>query len=164
MTNATVCAQFPSNTFIQDVLFKKWMGLFIKPCVIWLFIRSITGTGSEKVVASLSCSPDGRCTDVVLEDIGLSWASCTVFANPTLIEYGSTRSTVGTTSYTCQNVNITGDAVSLFPQCTVTWACHDRTKCICIFAHIARLQNIEFKMLFYLSRIQTSWTGYPMAS
>ena len=25
MTNATVCAQFPSNTFIQDVLFKKWM-------------------------------------------------------------------------------------------------------------------------------------------
>ncbi len=42
------------------------------------------------------------------------------------------RSTKGTASYTCQNVNITGDAASLFPQCTITWTYYGRINRICI--------------------------------
>ncbi|KAH9485603.1 Exopolygalacturonase [Psilocybe cubensis] len=84
MTNATACAQFPSNTFIQDIWF-----------------TNITGTGTKSTVASLSCSPDGRCSDINLNDISLSFPS-------------------GTTSFFCQNVNITGDASDLFPICKTT--------------------------------------------
>ncbi|KAF8911603.1 pectin lyase fold/virulence factor [Gymnopilus junonius] len=84
MTNATACAQFPSNTIIQDVWF-----------------NNITGTGSESTVASLSCSPDGRCSDINVNDVHLSGPS-------------------GQTKFSCQNVNITGDSASLFPTCTVT--------------------------------------------
>ncbi|KAF8070387.1 glycoside hydrolase family 28 protein [Lyophyllum atratum] len=47
MTNATACAQFPSNTFIQDIWF-----------------NSISGTSTGPVVAALSCSPDGRCSNI----------------------------------------------------------------------------------------------------
>jgi galacturan 1,4-alpha-galacturonidase len=83
-TSASACAQFPSNTFIQDVWF-----------------TNITGTGTTSVVASLSCSPDGRCSDINLNDISLSYPK-------------------GTAEYSCQNVNITGGSASLFPKCTVT--------------------------------------------
>lgn len=37
-----------------------------------LIPRSITGTGTSAVVASLSCSPDGRCSDINVNDISLS--------------------------------------------------------------------------------------------
>ncbi|KDR75607.1 hypothetical protein GALMADRAFT_140236 [Galerina marginata CBS 339.88] len=84
MTNATACAQFPSNTFIQDIWF-----------------NNITGTGTKSVVASLSCSPDSRCSDINVNSLALSFPS-------------------GKTSFSCQNVNITGNAASLFPACTIT--------------------------------------------
>jgi len=84
MTNATACAQFPSNTFIQDVLF-----------------TDITGTSSGPLVASLACSPDGRCSNIEVENFNLS--------APT-----------GPPKFTCQNVDLTGNAASLFPVCTIT--------------------------------------------
>ncbi|KAJ7043092.1 pectin lyase fold/virulence factor [Mycena alexandri] len=78
------CAQFPSNTFIQDVLF-----------------TNISGTSSGATVASLACSPDGRCSDIDVQNLNLS--------SPT-----------GPGKFTCQNVNLTGNAAPLFPVCTVT--------------------------------------------
>ncbi|PPQ93854.1 hypothetical protein CVT25_013563 [Psilocybe cyanescens] len=84
MTNTTACAQFPSNTFIQDIWF-----------------TNITGTGTKSNVASLACSPDGRCSDINVNDISLSFPS-------------------GTTTFSCQNLNITGDAAGLFPICKTT--------------------------------------------
>ncbi|KAJ6582833.1 pectin lyase fold/virulence factor [Mycena sp. CBHHK59/15] len=78
------CAQFPSNTFIQDVWF-----------------TNISGTSSGAVVASLACSPDGRCNDINVNNFNLS-------------------SPKGVAQFTCQNVNLTGNAVSFFPACTVT--------------------------------------------
>ncbi|TFK44960.1 glycoside hydrolase family 28 protein [Crucibulum laeve] len=84
MTNATACSQFPSNTFIQDVWF-----------------NNITGTSTGSTVASLSCSPDGRCSDINVNNLQLSPPS-------------------GAAKYTCQNLNITGNAASLFPACIST--------------------------------------------
>ncbi|KAJ7594964.1 glycoside hydrolase family 28 protein [Mycena floridula] len=84
MTNATACTQFPSNTLIQDV-----------------FFNNITGTSSGSLVASVSCSPDGRCSDINVNDFEVKAGS-------------------GTAKYTCQNVQILGDAASQFPTCTVT--------------------------------------------
>ncbi|KAJ6606415.1 glycoside hydrolase family 28 protein [Mycena vulgaris] len=84
MTNATACAEFPSNTFIQDIWF-----------------TDISGTSSGPVVATLSCSPDGRCNDVNVNNLTLS-------------------APAGPAQYTCQNVDLTGNAASLFPVCTVT--------------------------------------------
>ncbi|KAJ7243374.1 pectin lyase fold/virulence factor [Mycena haematopus] len=78
------CAQFPSNTFIQDVLF-----------------TNIVGTSSGSLVASLACSPDGRCSDIDVQNFNLS--------APT-----------GPAKFTCQNVNLTGNAADLFPLCIVT--------------------------------------------
>jgi galacturan 1,4-alpha-galacturonidase len=83
-TNATACAQFPSNTFIEDVWFDN-----------------ISGTGTTSVVASLACSPDGRCSNINLNGISLSFPS-------------------GTATYTCQNLDVTGNSAKLFPACTVT--------------------------------------------
>ncbi|KAF7294697.1 Protein kinase domain-containing protein [Mycena indigotica] len=81
MTNATACSQFPSNTFIQDIVFKN-----------------ISGTSSGATVANLACSPDGRCSNINVEDFNLS--------SPT-----------GTPKYLCQNVVLTGNAAQFFPQC-----------------------------------------------
>ncbi|KAJ6480087.1 pectin lyase fold/virulence factor [Mycena vulgaris] len=78
------CAQFPSNTFIQDV-----------------FFNSISGTSSGSTVASLACSPGARCSDVNVNNFSLAPPS-------------------GTAKYVCQNVNLTGNAATLFPKCTVT--------------------------------------------
>jgi len=84
MTNATECAAFPSNTFIQDVWF-----------------TNISGTSSGPLVASLACSPDGRCTDVNVNNFTLAAPS-------------------GPAEFTCQNVDLTGNAAPLFPTCTIT--------------------------------------------
>ncbi|THH18670.1 hypothetical protein EW146_g2337 [Bondarzewia mesenterica] len=57
-TSAEACAEFPSNTYIEDIWFDNISG---------------TSSGSEKtVVASLSCSPDGRCGDINVNNITLS--------------------------------------------------------------------------------------------
>ncbi|KAF8191437.1 pectin lyase fold/virulence factor [Mycena galopus ATCC 62051] len=79
------CAQFPSNVFIQDVVFNK-----------------ISGTGSGSLVASMACSPDGRCSGIEVENFNLSAPTGLV------------------TEFTCQNVNLTGNAAALFPACTLT--------------------------------------------
>ncbi|PFH52184.1 glycoside hydrolase family 28 protein [Amanita thiersii Skay4041] len=84
MTNATACSQFPSNVLIQDIWF-----------------NNISGTSTGSVVAQLSCSPDGRCSDINVNDLHLSSPS-------------------GTARYTCQNVVVEGNSASLFPVCTVT--------------------------------------------
>ncbi|KAK7460923.1 hypothetical protein VKT23_008851 [Stygiomarasmius scandens] len=85
MTDADVCAEFPSNTFIQDI-----------------FFNNISGTASGATVASLACSPDGRCSDINVNGLeGLSAGS-------------------GTTTFKCQNVELEGDSVDLFPECTDT--------------------------------------------
>ncbi|KAF7365548.1 putative exopolygalacturonase X [Mycena venus] len=84
MTSASACAQFPSNTFIQDV-----------------FFTTISGTSTGSTVASLACSPGARCSNITVNNFTLSPPS-------------------GTAKYTCQNVNLTGNAASLFGTCTVT--------------------------------------------
>ncbi|RDB25271.1 putative exopolygalacturonase X [Hypsizygus marmoreus] len=84
MTNAAACVEFPSNTFIQDVWF-----------------NNISGTSTGSVVAALSCSPDGRCSNINVNNLKLSPPS-------------------GTAKFTCQNVVIGGNSATLFPACTVT--------------------------------------------
>jgi len=84
MTAAPVCAQFPSNTFIQDVVF-----------------RNISGTSTGAVVAALTCSPDGRCNNVEVDDLNLTFPS-------------------GPAQFTCSNVVLSGDAAGLFPRCAGT--------------------------------------------
>ncbi|KAG6813759.1 hypothetical protein H0H92_007711 [Tricholoma furcatifolium] len=83
-TNTTACAEYPSNTYIQDVWFDN-----------------ISGAGDESVVASISCSPDGRCSNINVNNLNLT-------------------TTAGTAEYTCQNIVLEGNAVSLFPTCTTT--------------------------------------------
>ncbi|KAF7305135.1 Protein kinase domain-containing protein [Mycena kentingensis (nom. inval.)] len=56
MTNATACPQFPSNTFIDNIVF-----------------TDISGTSSGPKVASLACSPDGRCSNIDVENFNLSY-------------------------------------------------------------------------------------------
>jgi len=77
-TTATACAQFPSNTFTQDIWF-----------------TNITGTLTQSAVASLSCSPGGRCSDINVNGLQLSFPA-------------------GKATYTSQNVILTGDSASLF--------------------------------------------------
>ncbi|KAF9047506.1 glycoside hydrolase family 28 protein [Panaeolus papilionaceus] len=60
MTSASTCAQFPSNTFIQDIWF-----------------TNITGTGTKTTVAQLSCSPGQRCSNINVNDFKLSFPSGT---------------------------------------------------------------------------------------
>ncbi|EGN92764.1 glycoside hydrolase family 28 protein [Serpula lacrymans var. lacrymans S7.3] len=88
-TTAEACAAYPSNVYIQDIWFDNFQG---------------TSSGNEKsVVASLACSPDGRCSDINVNNITLT--------PPT--QYGNA-------TYTCQNVNVTGDAAYLFGDCATT--------------------------------------------
>ncbi|THV02244.1 glycoside hydrolase family 28 protein [Dendrothele bispora CBS 962.96] len=85
MTDADACAEFPSNTFIQDIFFKN-----------------ISGTSSGATVASLACSPDGRCSDINVDGLeGLSAGS-------------------GKRAFKCQNVELQGESADLFPECTDT--------------------------------------------
>ncbi|TFK50935.1 pectin lyase-like protein [Heliocybe sulcata] len=71
---------------------------------IWFTGISGTSSGNEKsLVASLDCSPDSRCSNINVDNLDL--------APPA--KYGNA-------TYGCQNVNITGDAASLFGTCTTT--------------------------------------------
>jgi galacturan 1,4-alpha-galacturonidase len=66
-----------------------------------VFFTLISGTGTSSTVASLACSPGARCSDINVNNITLTPSS-------------------GKAKYTCQNVNLTGNAASLFGTCTVT--------------------------------------------
>ncbi|KAH7908952.1 glycoside hydrolase family 28 protein [Hygrophoropsis aurantiaca] len=89
MTNATECSAYPSNVYIQDVTFTNFYG---------------TSSGNEQsVVASLACSPDGRCSNISVSNIYLEPPP----------QYGNA-------TYTCQNVNVTGNAAYLFGDCETT--------------------------------------------
>ncbi|KAI0043763.1 glycoside hydrolase family 28 protein [Auriscalpium vulgare] len=88
-TSAALCTEFPSNTYIQDVWFDDISG---------------TSSGAEKgVVASLACSPDGRCSDINVNNLSLSPPP------------GD-----GNATFSCQNVNVTGNAASMFGTCPST--------------------------------------------
>ncbi|KAI8978247.1 glycoside hydrolase family 28 protein [Trametes punicea] len=88
-TSADDCAKYPSNVYIQDVWFNDISG---------------TSSGKEKaVVASLSCSPDDRCSDVNVNDINLTPPS----------KYGAAE-------FSCENVQLSGNAASLFGTCETT--------------------------------------------
>ncbi|KAL1678996.1 glycoside hydrolase family 28 protein [Schizophyllum commune] len=83
-TDEDECAEYPSNTYIEDVWF-----------------NNITGTGTDDVVASIACSPDGRCSNINVNDLNLTGPD-------------------GDAKYVCENVELSGNAVSLFPECTNT--------------------------------------------
>ncbi|CAL1711768.1 unnamed protein product [Somion occarium] len=88
-TDDSDCAKYPSNTYIQDVWFENISG---------------TSSGKEKaVVADLSCSPDGRCSNVHVDDLKLTPPS----------KYSAA-------SYSCQNVDLSGNDASLFGTCATT--------------------------------------------
>ncbi|KAM5544937.1 hypothetical protein V8D89_001048 [Ganoderma adspersum] len=88
-TSDSDCAKYPSNTYIEDIWFTNISG---------------TSSGKEKaVVASLSCSPDGRCSNVNVNGITVTPPS----------KYGDA-------SFECANVELTGDDTSLFGTCTTS--------------------------------------------
>ncbi|KAI0067607.1 glycoside hydrolase family 28 protein [Artomyces pyxidatus] len=88
-TDAALCAQFPSNTLIQDVWFDNISG---------------TSSGADKsVVASLACSPDSRCSNVNVNNVSLT---------PPPQD--------GMATYSCQNLNVSGNAARLFGTCSST--------------------------------------------
>ncbi|KAF9243220.1 glycoside hydrolase family 28 protein [Melanogaster broomeanus] len=88
-TNATECAAYPSNVYIQDIVFTNFNG---------------TSSGGQKsVVASLGCSPDGRCSDISVDNI-----------------YLMPPAKYGNATYSCQNVNITGNDAYMFGECATT--------------------------------------------
>ncbi|CAK5269514.1 unnamed protein product [Mycena citricolor] len=68
-----------------------------------VWFNNISGTGSGSLVASIGCSPGNRCSDINVNNFTLSAAP------------GH-----GSAVYQCQNTNLTGNAVELFPTCTVT--------------------------------------------
>ncbi|TRM68985.1 glycoside hydrolase family 28 protein [Schizophyllum amplum] len=84
MTDEDACAEYPSNTYIADIYFKN-----------------ITGTGTDSVVASIDCSPDGRCLNVNVDDLSLTGPD-------------------GDAEYVCENLELSGNAVDLFSECTYT--------------------------------------------
>lgn len=85
MTDQAACSENPSNTLIQDVLF-----------------NGISGTASGSTVASLKCSPDGRCANITVDNL----------------ELGAKNG--GKATFVCQNVVLEGDSAGLFPECTTT--------------------------------------------
>ncbi|KAJ7205989.1 pectin lyase fold/virulence factor [Mycena pura] len=78
------CASFPSNTLIQDV-----------------FFNNISGTSTGSTVANVGCSPDGRCSDINVNNLNLAPSS-------------------GTAKFTCQNIKLAGNSASLFGTCATT--------------------------------------------
>ncbi|KAJ7872121.1 pectin lyase fold/virulence factor [Mycena olivaceomarginata] len=54
-TTAAACAQFPSNTLIQDVVFTQ-----------------MSGTSTGATVASLACSPGARCSNITVNNIAFT--------------------------------------------------------------------------------------------
>ncbi|KAG7095644.1 hypothetical protein E1B28_006367 [Marasmius oreades] len=85
MTDQAACSANPSNTFLQDI-----------------FFNGITGTGSGSTVATLKCSPDGRCNNINVNGLKLS------------------PKNGGTPQFVCQNVVLNGNSAGLFPKCTTT--------------------------------------------
>jgi len=83
-TSDADCESNPSNVLIQDI-----------------FFNNVTGTGSSSTVATLDCSPDGRCSDINVNNISLKGSS-------------------SSTKYECQNVALKGGSASLFGTCTTT--------------------------------------------
>ncbi|SJL10302.1 related to Exopolygalacturonase [Armillaria ostoyae] len=75
------CDEYPSNTYIQDVYF-----------------TNVYGTGSRSTVASLVCSPGGRCENINVNDLNLA-------------------SEEGIATYQCADVVLTGNSAGLF-NCT----------------------------------------------
>ncbi|EPQ55213.1 pectin lyase-like protein [Gloeophyllum trabeum ATCC 11539] len=71
---------------------------------VWFTNISGTSSGNEKsLVASLDCSPDNRCSNINVNDLNLSAPA----------KYQPA-------TYGCQNVNLTGNAASLFGTCATT--------------------------------------------
>ncbi|KIK55487.1 glycoside hydrolase family 28 protein [Collybiopsis luxurians FD-317 M1] len=83
-TAASACEEFPSNVVIEDI-----------------FFNNISGTGSGSEVASLDCSPDGRCSGINVNNLNLKGAG-------------------GKTTFDCQNVVLAGNSASLFGTCSTT--------------------------------------------
>ena len=87
---------------------------------------SISGTSSGKkkaVVASLSCSPDGRCSNINVNDITVTCVIHFLCPMAKTNECNCGRrppSKYGDASFECQNVELTGDDASLFGTCTST--------------------------------------------
>lgn len=94
---------------------------------------SISGTSSGKekgTVASIGCSPDARCSDISVSSLSLTYVPLLQ-----VLRYDDTyspthhlptnasktiRSPKDTTTYTCQNIALTGSSASLFGTCTTT--------------------------------------------
>ncbi|KAF7357457.1 Protein kinase domain-containing protein [Mycena sanguinolenta] len=66
-----------------------------------ILFTTISGTGTSSVVADLACSPGARCSNITVDNLALTGPS-------------------GKAEFECQNVNLTGNAASLFGACTVT--------------------------------------------
>ena len=85
---------------------------------------SISGTSSGKekaVVASLSCSPDGRCSDINVNGITVTYVPHFALQSKNGAEHGRRPpSKYGNASFECQNVVLTGDDASLFGTCETT--------------------------------------------
>lgn len=84
-TSDADCEANPSNVIIQDV-----------------FFNNISGTGSSLTVATLDCSPDGRCSDINVNNLS------------------SLKGSSSKPKFECENVVLTGNAASLFGTCTST--------------------------------------------
>ncbi|KAG0708632.1 glycoside hydrolase family 28 protein [Suillus ampliporus] len=65
--------------------------------------NGISSGKTKSVVASLACSPDSRCSNISVSDI-----------------YLEPPSSYGSATYSCQNVNVTGNAADLFGDCVIT--------------------------------------------
>ena len=89
-----------------------------------MFGSSISGTSSGKekaVVASLSCSPDGRCSSVNVNNLNILYVVI-VSGNSRTITYHHHRppTKYGNASFTCANVVLSGNAADLFGTCSTT--------------------------------------------
>ena len=73
-TDEDECAEYPSNTYIEDVWFNKCVSC--RPIFLIITradaLSSITGTGTDDVVASIACSPGGRCSNINVNDLSLT--------------------------------------------------------------------------------------------
>uniref|UniRef100_A0A0W0FB77 galacturonan 1,4-alpha-galacturonidase n=1 Tax=Moniliophthora roreri TaxID=221103 RepID=A0A0W0FB77_MONRR len=67
-----------------------------------IYFDGISGTSSGSIAATLECSPGGRCSNINVNNFDLSPVNG------------------GTLEFTCQNVELTGNAADLFPGCTTT--------------------------------------------
>ena len=85
---------------------------------------SISGTSSGKekaVVASLSCSPDGRCSDINVNGITVTYVPNFALWRRNEAKHGCRPpSKYGNASFECQNVVLTGNDASLFGTCKTT--------------------------------------------